>query len=74
MIGYNNIAEAAVANLTTVDSSGTEKGRVAARIVFADGTVRHETLPTQLVVRGTTAPPPSRQPPTKQGGSHEHCN
>ena len=61
VIGYNNIVEAAAVKLTTVDSGGTEKGRVAARIVFAGGAVRHETLPTRLVVRGTTAPPPSHR-------------
>jgi len=57
VVGFNNIPEAAPANLTTVDSGGAEKGRRAARIVFAGGPVRHETLPTTLVVRGTTAPP-----------------
>ena len=60
VIGFNNIAEAAVADLTTVDSNGAEKGRVAARMVFADGPVQHETLPTHLVVRRTTAAPAER--------------
>ena len=55
VIGFNNIAEAAVADLTTVDLNGAEKGRVAARMVFADGPVQHKTLPTHLVVRRTTA-------------------
>ena len=58
VVGFNNISEAAVADLTTVDSNGAEKGRMAARVVFADGPVRHVRLPTRLVVRGTTAPPP----------------
>jgi DNA-binding LacI/PurR family transcriptional regulator len=61
VIGFNNIVEAAVANLTTVDSNGAEKGRVAARIVFVGGPVQHETLATKLVVRGTTAPPAARK-------------
>lgn len=60
IVGFNNIPEAAPANLTTVDSNGAEKGRVAARLVFAAGPVRHETLPTWLVVRETTAPPAKR--------------
>ena len=66
VIGFNNIAEAAVADLTTVDSSFAEKGRVAARMVFADGPVRHETLPTHLVVRHTTAPPTERRAPSRR--------
>ena len=35
VIGFNNIPEAAAANLTTIDSNGAEKGRVAARLVFS---------------------------------------
>jgi DNA-binding LacI/PurR family transcriptional regulator len=58
VVGFNNIPEAAAANLTTIDSNGAEKGRVAARLVFSGGQVRHEILPTRLVVRGTTAAPP----------------
>ena len=61
VVGFNNIPEAAQANLTTIDSNGTEKGRLAARLVFAGGPVRHETLPTALVIRGTTAPPAKRR-------------
>ncbi len=61
VVGFNNIPEAAPANLTTVDSNGAEKGRLAARLVFAGGPVRHETLPTTLMVRGTTAPPAKRR-------------
>jgi DNA-binding LacI/PurR family transcriptional regulator len=57
VVGFNDIPEAAAANLTTIDSNGAEKGRVAARLVFAGGTPRHETLPTRLIVRGSTAPP-----------------
>jgi DNA-binding LacI/PurR family transcriptional regulator len=58
VVGFNNIPEAAAVNLTTIDSNGAEKGRVAARLVFSGGQVRHEILPTRLVVRGTTAAPP----------------
>lgn len=56
VVGFNNIPEAAVADLTTVDSSGAEKGRVAARIVFGNGPVQHAKLPTRLILRGSTAP------------------
>lgn len=55
VVGFNNIPEAAAADLTTIDSNGAEKGRVAARLVFSGGEVRHEILPTRLIVRGTTA-------------------
>jgi DNA-binding LacI/PurR family transcriptional regulator len=58
VVGFNNIPEAAAANLTTIDSNGAEKGRVAARLVFSGGEVRHETLPTRLVMRATTAKAP----------------
>jgi DNA-binding LacI/PurR family transcriptional regulator len=58
IVGFNNIPEAGVANLTTIDSNGAEKGRVAARLVFSGGQIRHEILPTRLIVRGTTAAPP----------------
>jgi DNA-binding LacI/PurR family transcriptional regulator len=58
VVGFNNIPEAAAANLTTIDSNGAEKGRVAARLVFSAGQVHHEILPTLLVVRGTTAATP----------------
>jgi DNA-binding LacI/PurR family transcriptional regulator len=57
VVGFNNIPEAAAANLTTIDSNGAEKGRVAARLVFSGGPVRHETLPTRLVLRDTAASP-----------------
>jgi len=61
VVGFNDIPEAAPANLTTVDSNGIEKGRRAARLVFTSGPARHVKLPTTLVVRGTTAPPAARR-------------
>jgi DNA-binding LacI/PurR family transcriptional regulator len=67
VVGFNDIPEAAQANLTTVDSNGAEKGRLAARLVFAGGPVRHEKLPTALVIRGTTAPPAKRLARRKGG-------
>jgi DNA-binding LacI/PurR family transcriptional regulator len=61
VVGFNNIPEAAAANLTTIDSNGAEKGRVAARLVFSAGQVRHQILPTLLVLRGTTAAAPPHE-------------
>ena len=60
VIGYNDIPEAARANppLTTVDGINTEKGRVAGRLLLEPGPIRREVLPTRLIVRGSTAPPP----------------
>ena len=47
----------AVPPLTTVDGMNEEKGRIAARMLFEGGPVRHEVLPTRLIVRGSTATP-----------------
>ncbi len=60
VIGYNDIPEAARANppLTTVDGINTEKGRVAGRLLLEPGPIRRDVLPTRLIVRGSTAPPP----------------
>jgi DNA-binding LacI/PurR family transcriptional regulator len=60
VVGFNDIPEAARADppLTTVDGLHTEKGRVAARIVFEAGPPRRELLRTRLLVRSSTAPPP----------------
>lgn len=60
-VGFNDPPEAAAADppLTTVDSMNPEKGRAAARIVFAGGPPRHEILAPRLLVRGSTAPPPA---------------
>jgi DNA-binding LacI/PurR family transcriptional regulator len=61
VLGYNDIPDAARADppLTTVDGMNTEKGRVAARLVFAGGPTRREFLATRLLVRSSTAPPPA---------------
>ncbi len=59
VVGYNDIAEAQRSDppLTTVDAMGVEKGRAAARLVFAGGPPRHEIIEPRLMVRGSTAPP-----------------
>lgn len=59
VVGFNDIPAAAKLNppLTTVDGMTAEKGRVAAHIVLNSGQVRHEVLPTRLIIRSSTAPP-----------------
>ena len=61
VVGFNDIPEAARCNppLTTVDGMGTEKGRLAARIVLEPGLVRREVIETRLVLRSSTGPAPS---------------
>jgi DNA-binding LacI/PurR family transcriptional regulator len=58
VVGFNDIPEAAACDppLTTVDGLSTEKGRRAARIVFAASGICREVLDTRLLVRGSTAP------------------
>ncbi|GAA5165224.1 LacI family DNA-binding transcriptional regulator [Amycolatopsis dongchuanensis] len=61
--GFDDIAEAAKADLTTVRQPLVEKGRQAARLlldVIAGEQATAVTLPTELVVRGSTAPPRRR--------------
>jgi DNA-binding LacI/PurR family transcriptional regulator len=57
VVGFNNIPQSRESDppLTTVDGMGVAKGRAAARIVFEAGPPRHEVLPTELIVRGSTA-------------------
>ncbi len=61
IVGYNDIVEAERCDppLTTVDAMGVEKGRAAARLVFAGGPPRHEIIEPQLIVRGSTARAPA---------------
>jgi DNA-binding LacI/PurR family transcriptional regulator len=66
LAGFDDIAFAAqlYPPLTTVDIHGQELGRRAARLLFRrieDPTLdpTHEMLDTELVVRSSTAPPPS---------------
>jgi hypothetical protein len=39
---------------------GIQKGRAAARLVFAGGPPRHEIITPQLIVRSSTGPAPAR--------------
>jgi len=61
--------------LTTVAQDVDAKGRAAADLLVAEmaarrdgtaptGTPQHVVLPTSLLVRGSTAPPPSVRPST----------
>jgi DNA-binding LacI/PurR family transcriptional regulator len=61
VVGFDDQPEAALADppLTTVFQPVVEKGRAAARILFEGGPPRHIVLPLQLIVRASTAPPPS---------------
>jgi DNA-binding LacI/PurR family transcriptional regulator len=60
VVGYDDAPAAALCDLTTVRQPLVEKGRAAGRMLLAalDGrTPADVTLPTQLVVRGSTATP-----------------
>ena len=59
--GFDDIAEAASAGLTTVRQPGEEKGRSAAELLFdppADASAGQILLPTTLVVRASSGPLP----------------
>ena len=65
VIGIDDHEMAEIFDLTTVAQPVREEGRVAAQQVLAALTAQHWTpeqvvLPTRLVVRRTTAPPPAR--------------
>lgn len=61
VVGYNDYpdAERCSPPLTTVDAMGIQKGRAAARLVFAGGPPRHEIIEPRLIVRGSTGPAPA---------------
>jgi DNA-binding LacI/PurR family transcriptional regulator len=63
--GFDDLPGAASSGLTTVHQPLGGKGRIAARLLLqalggATVTPGRVELPTQLVVRGSTAPPPTR--------------
>lgn len=62
VVGYNDFpdAERCYPPLTTVDAMGIDKGRAAARLVFAGGPPRHEIIEPRLIIRGSTGPAPNR--------------
>ena len=58
--GFDDVPEAADAGLTTVRQPMLDKGRVAGRLLLDEGerpAARRVLLPTELVVRSSTAPP-----------------
>lgn len=60
VVGFDDVDGAAslVPPLTTVRQDIVSKGRTAAGMLFAGDTPRQLVLPVELVVRGSTAPPP----------------
>jgi DNA-binding LacI/PurR family transcriptional regulator len=62
IIGFDDVPESAASTppLTTVAQPIVEMGRRAADMILAfDGTISRQVLDVSLIVRGTTAPPPS---------------
>jgi DNA-binding LacI/PurR family transcriptional regulator len=62
VIGFDGVPESAVSTppLTTIAQPIVEIGRRAVQTILGfDGTIRRETLDVELIVRGSTAPPPS---------------
>lgn len=60
--GFDDVPAAAAAGLTTMAQPLVEKGRAAARLLLQgieNGERSTLMLPTELVVRSSTAPPPS---------------
>ena len=61
VVGFDGVPEAARSTppLTTIAQPIAELGRRAVEAILRyDGEVHRETLPVELVVRGSTAPPP----------------
>jgi DNA-binding LacI/PurR family transcriptional regulator len=56
--GFDDVPEAETLDLTTIRQPLVEKGREAGRLLIEHGTEREVMLPLELVVRGSTAPPP----------------
>jgi DNA-binding LacI/PurR family transcriptional regulator len=59
--GFDDVADAADAGLTTVRQPALERGRIAGELLLdvpEDPTLRRVVLPTQLIVRSTTGPAP----------------
>jgi len=58
--GFDDVPAAAPAGLTTIRQPLVDKGREAGRLLTEHGTEREVILPTELVTRSSTGPPPSR--------------
>jgi DNA-binding LacI/PurR family transcriptional regulator len=64
VVGFDDLPDAAATDLTTVHQPLADKGRIAARLLLQalDGAVTPASrveLPTRLIVRGSTARPPT---------------
>ena len=57
VVGFDDIAEAAPAGLTTVRQPHDEKGAAAVRLLLDSDDRGSVVLPAELIVRSTTAPP-----------------
>jgi DNA-binding LacI/PurR family transcriptional regulator len=59
VVGYDDLPEAALCDppLTTIRVSAAENGRIAARLLFEGGSPRQVTVPVELIIRASTAPP-----------------
>ena len=57
VVGFDDIAEAAPAGLTTVRQPHDEKGAAAVRLLLGPDDRGSVVLPAELIVRSTTAPP-----------------
>lgn len=62
VVGFDDIPEAAARGLTTVHQPARDKGRIAGNLLLDppdDPADRQVVLPTELVVRASTGPPPT---------------
>ena len=57
--GFDDIAAAAPAGLTTVRQAAADKGREAGRLLLAGAPERLVTLDHELILRATTGPAPT---------------
>jgi DNA-binding LacI/PurR family transcriptional regulator len=61
VIGYDDLGQQIKLPLTTVRSHPEQVGRIAAQVLIdsltGNGAQNHIAVPTELVIRGTTAPP-----------------
>jgi LacI family transcriptional regulator len=77
VVGFDDLPQAAqmFPALTTVRQPLHEMGKIAARMLLSllDGRpllLQNMQIPTELIVRGTTAPPPDAAPAPGEGGEH----
>jgi DNA-binding LacI/PurR family transcriptional regulator len=63
VVGFNDIPEAALTTppLTVVDARNTEKGQIAAEMIFRQAPARAELLSPRLIVRASSGPAPGSE-------------